>query len=147
MNKKAIVISSFIIVIAAILVYTSFNYLIAGNRDGKTCTQSSCSQQTTETKAGGDLSSYEFVTDKACSDEMKSSLKSELMGIEGVKDVKFGMSCNVSKMTQVSVMYSAGETSQETLASFLKDKNYDCSGSGCEKNGNCTGKKKDGRNI
>jgi len=49
-------------------------------------------------------------------------------------------------MSQVTVYYSAGETSEETIAAFLKDKNYDCSGhTDCDKGGShkeCPNKEK-----
>ena len=32
-------------------------------------------------------------------------------------------------MTNVTIMYSAGETNEENIASFIKDKSFDCSGS------------------
>ena len=88
-------------------------------------------------KTGGEWASYEFVTDKACCDEMKSSLQSDLMTVAGVKEVKFGSSCSVSKMSMVTVYYSAGETSEENISSFIKDKSYECTGnhSGCNKDG------------
>ena len=77
---------------------------------------------------------------------MQSSLKSELMSVAGVKDVKFSSTCTVSKMTNVSIYYSASETSRETLASYVKDKGMDCSG--CDKK-DCPlkNKKTSGKNI
>lgn len=139
MKKKIIVISSVILVMILGLLYANYSYLIAGDRDGKTCTSTSgCTSKSNDVKAdnninaGGELATYEFVTDKACCDDMKNTLQTELMGVAGVKEVKFGMSCTSSKITNVQVMYAAGETNDEALTSFLKEMNYDCVGqSGC----------------
>jgi hypothetical protein len=145
MKKKIIIISSVIVVLMAGLVYANYSNLFAGDKDGKTCTSSSgCTSKSHDVKAdnegnaGSEFAIYEFMTDKAASDEMKSTLKKELMNVSGIKDVKFGMSCSYSKVTQVTISYAAGETSEETLASFVKDKDYDCSKhEGCGPNGNC----------
>ncbi|RPI17989.1 MAG: hypothetical protein EHM58_07130 [Ignavibacteriae bacterium] len=140
MNKRIIIISSVIFVLVLGLLYINFNNLIAGDKDGKTCNSTAgCTPKSSDIKAdndirgGSEFAVYEFVTDKAYNDEMKSSLKSELLNVAGVKDVKFSKSCGYSKVTNVSISYASGETSEETLASFVKDKNYDCSG----QNGNC----------
>lgn len=79
------------------------------------------------TTAGNKWSSYNFVTDKACCDEMRNSITKELMGLTGVKDVKFGPSCSVSSMSHVSIFYSADEITSQNIASFLKDNKMDCS--------------------
>lgn len=134
MKRKFILLASLVLVFTLGFLYVNHNYLSANDRDGKNdcANYSGCTQhKTSEIKAGGEWSSYEFTTDKASCNEMKSSLKTELMNLDGVKDVKFSSTCTVSKMTNVSIYYSAGETSQEKLASFVKDKGYDCSG--CDK--------------
>lgn len=158
MKTKFISFASLILIFALGFLYVNHNYIEAGDRDGKKecvnksgCTNmSGCTQnKSSEIKAGGEWSSYEFVTDKACCEEMKSSLKTELLGLAGVKDVKFSPTCSVSKMTNVSIYYAAGETSEETLASLVKDKGFDCSGKDCEGKG-CTPKNKktsDGKDI
>jgi hypothetical protein len=73
---------------------------------------------------------------------MKSSLQTELLTVAGIKEVKFGSSCSESKMTNVTVFYAAGETNAENIAAFLKDKNYDCSGKSCTKDGVKSGETK-----
>ncbi|HEY3251042.1 MAG TPA: hypothetical protein VGK25_07975 [Ignavibacteria bacterium] len=137
-EKKIISITALILILALGFLYLNQSRLIADDRDGKkSCTidKSSCTEHKV-IKAGGEWSSYEFVTDKACCEEMKTQLQTDLMSVAGVKEVKFGPSCSVSKMSQVTIYYAAGETSEETLAAYLKDKNYDCSGhSGCDKDG------------
>lgn len=138
MGKKIILLTALLLILALGFVYLNTNVLTAGGSDvKKSCSmnQSSCNEHKV-IKAGGDWASYEFVTDKACCEEMKTELQTDLMGVAGVKEVKFGPSCSVSKMSQVTIYYAAGETSEETLAAYLKDKNYDCSGhSGCDKDG------------
>ena len=116
MKRKFISFASLVLVFTLGFLYMNHNYLAAGDRDGKKecSSSSSCSKnKSTEIKAGGDWSNYEFTTDRACCDEMKTALKTDLMNISGVKDVKFGSTCNVSKMTGVSVYYAAGETNEE----------------------------------
>ena len=142
--KKVVTLTAFILVLTLGFIYLNQGKLSAGDKDGKKDCSSSCSDSK-DIKAGGEWSSYEFVTDKAVSDEMKSSLQSDLMGVAGVKEVKFSTSCSVSKMTKVIVYYAAGETSEENIASFVKDKSYDCSGhNGCNKDGVKSGESKDG---
>lgn len=107
--------------------------------------KSSCGDNTNEVKAGSEYQSYQFTTDKACCDGMKADLEKNLLTVAGIKEIKFSTTCNVSKMTNVTVMYSAGETSEENIASFVKDKSIDCSGgNSCNKDGKKTGEKKDG---
>jgi hypothetical protein len=149
MKRKFILLASLVLVFTLGFLYVNHNYLSANDRDGKNnCTNhSGCTQhKSSEIKAGGEWSSYEFITNKACCDEMQTSLKKELMSLEGVKDVKFSSTCTVSKMTNVSIFYSAGETSVETISSFVKDKGYDCSS--CDKK-DCPmkNKKTSGKNI
>ena len=142
---KIISLTAFFLVLAFGFLYLNQNLLIADDRDGKKDCSSSCSHSK-DVKAGGEFSSYEFVTDKACCEEMKTGMQTDLMSVAGVKEVKFSTSCSVSKMTQVIVYYAAGETTEENIATYLKDKSYDCSGghSGCNKDGVKSGDGKDG---
>lgn len=135
MNKKIIPVAAMVVVFALGFLYVNQNYLTAGDKDGKDCLNKSGCTSGKEVKAGGDYQSFEFVTDQACCDEMKTSLQNDLMNSAGVKEVKFSSSCTVSKMTQVTVYFAAGETSSENIASFVKEKKYDCSGAGCTEKG------------
>ncbi len=150
MNKQIIGIAAIVVVFAFGFLYLNQGYLTANDKDGKTCSKTSCDDKhknsgSSEIKAGSEFESYEFVTDQACCDEMKSALQTELLTVAGVKEVKFGSSCHASKMTNVTVLYSASETNSENIAAFLKDKNYDCSGKSCEKDGVKSGEtQKDG---
>lgn len=147
MNKKIIGIASIVVVFALGFLYLNQGYLAANDKDGNTCS-SSCDDKgknsgTSSIKAGNEWSSYEFTTDKACCEQMKSDLQKELGSVAGVKEVKFSQTCNVSKMTNVTVLYAAGETNEETIVSFVKNKSYDCSSkcegkSGCDKKSNDT---------
>jgi hypothetical protein len=142
--KKVISLTAVILVLTFGFIYLNQGMLKSGQKDGDKNCSSTCSKNK-DIKAGGEWSEYEFVTDKACSDEMKTSLQADLMNIAGVKEVKFGSSCSVSKMTMVRVYYSSGETSEENIASFVKDKSYDCQGhNGCNKDGIKSGESKDG---
>ncbi len=171
MNKKLLSISALVIIFAFGFLYLNQAYLIAhdnvsGNCDkestqktaGKTCDKSSCDKMAgdktgcdksscgenkSQIKAGGEYSSYQFVTDKAGCEESKAELQKNLLSVAGVKEVSFGSTCNVSKMTSVTVMFSAGETTEENIANYLKNKNLDCSGKGCDKEGKneCPGMK------
>ncbi len=119
---------------------------LAGDKSGcdkSNCDKSSCGENKSQVKAGGEYSSYQFVTDKAGCEDSKAELQKNLLSVAGVKEVSFGSTCNVSKMTNVTVMYSAGETSEENIASYLKNRNLDCSGKGCDKEGknDCPGMK------
>ncbi len=163
MNKKILGIAAIVVVFAMGFLYLNQGYLVASDKDGKTCDKDSksCSKTSSENKtscddknknsgsseikAGGEWNEYAFTTDQACCEQMKSDLQKELSSVAGVKEIKFSSTCNVSKMTQVTVYYSAGETSEEKLASFVKDKSYDCSGkSGCDKDGVKSGETKKG---
>jgi hypothetical protein len=147
-KNKIIPIAVLVVVFSLGFLYLNQNYLTANDKEGKTCAEnsgctdkSSCTKKSSSErnniKAGGEWNSYEFVTDKACCEEMKTDLQKELLGVAGVKEVKFSGTCNVSKMTQVTVYYSAGETSQDNIASYLKDKKFDCTGKECDGKG-CT---------
>lgn len=149
--KKIVSLTAFILVLALGFLYLNQGLLVADDRDGKkdcSSTSSSCTQKNKDVKAGSEWSSYEFVTDKACCDEMKTSLQTDLLTVAGVKEVKFGSTCGSTKMSAVTVFYAAGETTEENIASYLKDKSYDCSGhSGCEKDGVKSGESKDGKDC
>jgi hypothetical protein len=153
MRNKILVFTSLVLVLTFGFLYINQSGISANDKEGKKDCTHSCSKQNSkdkEIKAGGDENSvYAFITDKACCDEMKTSMQNELMGINGVKEVKFGSSCNVSKMTQVSIYYSAGETNEAALISFIKDKEYNCPDNGNCPHGKCNMKKstKDAKNI
>jgi hypothetical protein len=147
MNKKFFGIAAIVVVFALGFLYLNQSYLVASDKDGKTCdkngtscskTSSSCDDKNksaaTDVKAGGEFSSYEFTTDQVSCEETKANLEKELTSVAGVKEVKFGSTCSVSQMTSVTVYYAAGETNEEAIASFVKSKNIDCSGkTGCNK--------------
>lgn len=152
MNKKIIALSSIVLLLAFGFLYMNSSKLIASGKsyNKKCCVDQSTSSSQKDIKAGGDQSSntefskYEFTTDKACCNEMKSSLQKEIMGAGGIKDVKFSETCTASKMTKVTILFSAGETSESQIASYLKDKNIDCPISkDCDKEG-CTKQKAGG---
>jgi hypothetical protein len=158
MNKKVISIAALVVLFAFGFLYVNATYLQADNKSGKKeCTSSSCRDKTSQSsnqsssdnkdiKAGGETGTYQFVTDKIHCEDCKVSMQKELMGgVSGIKDVKFGETCSVSKMTNVTVYYSAGETSTDKIASYVKDKSYDCSGkdctgTDCNKDGKSSGK-------
>lgn len=155
MNKKIISLAAIVVVFALGFLYLNQSYLVAGDKDGKECVgKTGCdkdgkkdgkTEKQSGIKAGGEFASYEFTTDQACCDGMKADLENDIKGIAGVKEIKFGSTCNVSKMTNVTVYYAAGETSEENIASIVKEKNYDCSGSkSCDKDGMKSGSMKEG---
>jgi len=142
-NKKILSIASLVVVFALSFFYINQDFLVANDKDGKICTnKSACDDKNKEIKAGGEFESYEFVTDQACCDEMKNALQTELLAVAGVKEVKFSSTCNVSKMTNVTVYFAAGETNADNIVAYLKDKNYDCSGKSCDKDGGKSGDSK-----
>lgn len=165
MNKKIISVSALVVVFALGFFYLNQEYLVAYTKSGgdcdktqcsktsgtkssadkkecdkSSCDKSSCGENKGMIKAGGEFSSYEFVTDKVTCEDSKAELQKNILSIAGVKEVNFGSTCNVSKMTSVTIMYSAGETNEENIAASLKEKNMDCSGkSGCDKDGKNSG--------
>ncbi len=154
MNKKIIAAAALVVIFAVTFLYLNQSYLIANDKDGKNCSNE-CTEKTSNVKkdcddknsikAGGDYSNYEFTTDKACCEEMKSDLQKNLLSFSGVKEVNFSSTCNVSKMTNVTVKYAAGETNEEAIAKYIKDNSYDCSTkSGCDKDGVKSGNNKNG---
>ncbi|MBV6479719.1 MAG: hypothetical protein HGGPFJEG_02511 [Ignavibacteria bacterium] len=74
---------------------------------------------------------YEFVTDKIDCDGCKPGVSEKLMGISGVKEVAYGETCSVSKMTSVKVYYSDTETTPEIIAASIKDKGLECNSNKC----------------
>jgi hypothetical protein len=134
MNKKIIALSSIVLLLAFGFLYMNSGKLIASGKsyNKKCCVDQSTSTTKQEIKAGGDepvtteYAKYEFTTDKACCNEMKSAMQKQIMGAGGVKDVKFSETCSASKMTMVTVLYLSSETNVTQLASYLKDKNIDC---------------------
>ncbi|HRF66808.1 MAG TPA: hypothetical protein PK850_12685 [Ignavibacteria bacterium] len=168
MNKKFLGAAALVVIFAFGFLYLNQSYLIANDKDGKDCSKecttsagdksgcdktaaiessgdktgcdkSKCDDKN-KIKAGGEFSSYQFVTDKVTCDDSKADLQKNILTIAGVKEVNFGSTCNVSKMTNVTIMYAAGETTEENIAASLKEKNMDCSGkSGCDKDGKNSG--------
>jgi len=158
MKKKLILVASLVVIVALSIFYVQNNNLIADDKDKKDCS-TSCTKTagTTETKSdcsGDKMSSasntsdddltgyaaYEFVTDKIHCDGCKSEMTGNLMGISGVKEVVYGETCNVSKMTNIKVMYSGEETNPEIIAASVKEKGLQGK---CEDGTKCDSKKKD----
>jgi hypothetical protein len=147
MNKKIILISSFTVLLTFGFLYINQTYLCANDKQG--CDKSSFSKSGCDDKkssktentnkqisSSGDKGVYEFTTDQACCEQMKAELQSNLLSIAGVKEVEFGSTCSVSKMTNVKVIYAADQTTEETIAALVKQKDVDCSTkSGCDKDG------------
>src|SRR5260221_9983844 len=138
MNSKLVYLSSLVLILAFGFLYMNSGSLTASDFTKKKC----CKDQSTSTskkdvKAGGEqYSAFQFATDKASSDELKSNLQKELLGAAGVKDVKFSQTCTASKMTMVTIYYNSGETSEIQIASLVKDKSSDFPQMpGCDKNG------------
>jgi hypothetical protein len=133
MKNKILIFTSIVLILALGFIVMNRNYVASDNKYVKgTCTNSAGCTKNHDVRAGGDVSTYEFVTDKACTDEERTAMQSALMNVTGVNDVKFGPSCSVSKMSNVTIYYSPDKTSSDNLASFVKDKQMDCS-----KMGNC----------
>jgi hypothetical protein len=142
--KKTVSITAFVLLISLGLLYLNQGSLIADDWNKNKDCSSQCKHSKDVKTTSGDYSSYEFITDKACCNEMKTELETSLMGVAGVKGIKFSSSCSVSHMTQVTVLYSAGETSESSIASFIKDKKYECEGhNGCNKDGKSSGSDND----
>lgn len=96
----------------------------------------------TETSASGEYAVYEFVTDKIDCDGCKPGVTNKLMGVTGVKEVVFGETCKVSKMTSVKVLYSDKDTTPEIIAASVKEKGLECEKGKCGDGSKCTGKDK-----
>lgn len=144
--KKKILISGTLVamLVLAFLFYTNNNNLIADDKDGKDCS-SKCTEKsssTDQTMSGANssesqdgLATFEFVTDKISCDGCKPGMSDNLMGISGVKEISFGETCQVSKMTTVKVIYSAEETTPEIISASVKEKGLEgkCGdGSSCD---------------
>ncbi|MBK8983095.1 MAG: hypothetical protein IPM38_12400 [Ignavibacteria bacterium] len=160
MKKKLILIASLVVIVALSIFYVQNNNLIADDKDKKDCSssctktagtmtesKSECSDKTKMSSASNtsddDLVgfvAYEFVTDKIHCDGCKTEMTGNLMGISGVKEVVYGETCNVSKMTSVKVMYSGDETNPEIIAASVKEKGLQGK---CEDGTKCDSKKKD----
>jgi len=150
MKKKIIIIGSFVVILVFGILYTQSNSLIADDKDGKKDCSSSCTKKTgtsssTENKSGcssekiggattevaGEFPVYEFVTDKISCDGCKPGMSEKIMGISGVREVSYGETCKVSKMTSVKVYYSSSDTTPEIIAASVKDKALNCDESKC----------------
>ncbi|HMQ68448.1 MAG TPA: hypothetical protein PKA90_04435 [Ignavibacteria bacterium] len=132
MKKKLLISFSMVaMLVLAFLFYTNNSSVIADDKDGKDCS-SKCTQKssTTDQTMGGanssetqdGLATYEFVTDQISCDGCKPGMSESLMGISGVKEISYGETCNVSKMTSVKVIYSAEETTPEIISASVKEK-------------------------
>ena len=110
--KKKILISGTLVamLVLAFLFYTNNNNLIADDKDcSSKCTEKSSSTDQTMSGANSSesqdgLATFEFVTDKISCDGCKPGMSDNLMGISGVKEISFGETCQVSKMTTVKVI-------------------------------------------
>jgi hypothetical protein len=125
MKNKIIIISSLLLLLTFGFLYINKYY--TSNNKGTLKHSCAMGNSTQNMNAEQQWPSYEFITDKACCDEMRSSMQKELMGLTGVKEVKFSPSCSVSKMTKVAVYFSGDATNADKIASYLKDKNLICS--------------------
>lgn len=158
MKNKIIIFCSLVVILAFGFLYIQNNNLIADDKDGKKNCSSSCTQKTNtssaESKSGcqydktgattdatkdvtNEYAVYEFVTDKISCDDCKPGMSENLMGLAGVKEINFGETCKVSKMTSVKVFYSSTDTTPEVIAASVKDKGLEC-----VKDAKCTSKNK-----
>lgn len=160
MKNKLIITGTFIVLLVFGFLYSQNSNLIADDKDGKKDCSSKCTQNTssaqnksqcTDKNMSGATTSndnndknsyavYEFVTDKISCDACKSSMTGNLMGISGIKEISFGETCKVSKMTNVKVFYSASDTTPEIIAASVKEKGLTCDKSKCGDESKCTGK-------
>jgi len=154
MKNKVIIICSMLVVLAVGFLYTINNRVIADDKDGKKDCSSSCTKTTgsssstsTESKSGcssdkkmsnntgtdnpNNYAVYEFVTDKISCDACKSGISNNLMGVAGVKEVSYGETDAVSKMTNVKVFYTDKETTPELISTSVKENNLECDMSKC----------------
>ncbi|MBK8553522.1 MAG: hypothetical protein IPL53_21645 [Ignavibacteria bacterium] len=139
MKNKIIIIGSLVVLLVFGFIYSQSNSLIADDKDGKKDCSSSCTQKagSTESKSectdkkmsGANTSDdkngyavYEFVTDKISCDDCKPGMTENIMGIAGVKEVNFGETCQVSKMTSVKVYFLETDTTPEIIAASVKEK-------------------------
>ena len=137
MKKKIILISSVIVILVAGLLYVQSNNLIADDKNGKKDCSSKCTDKATTDNTSGSVNEasgypvYEFVTDKIDCDGCKPGVSEKLMGISGVKEIAYGETCSVSKMTSVKVYYSDTETTPEVIAASIKEKGLECNSNKC----------------
>ena len=139
MGNKLIIIGTLIVLLVFGFIYTQNSSLIADDKDGKKDCSSSCTKKSssTENKAqssdqytGGANASddksgyavYEFVTDKIHCDGCKQGMTDNILGISGVKEVDYGETCSVSKMTSVKVYFNETDTSADIIAASVKEK-------------------------
>ena len=152
MKNRIFIFASLVVILTFGFLYVNQSSLASNDKDcSMNCTMSSCQMHKTNTDikaggGGGEWATYEFVTDKACCEEMKTSMQTQLMSFSGVKDVKFSKTCNVSSMTSVIIYYSKDETNEASLTSLVKDKEYDCPKDGSCPPGKCN-MKKNSKNI
>lgn len=163
MKKKIIVIGSLVVILALGILYSMNNNLIADDKDGKDCSssctkttgtgsstesQKSCDSKTTTeatTDATNGYAVYEFTTDKIDCDACKPGMSSTLMGVSGVKEVSYGQTCSVSKMTNVKVYYSPQDTTPEIISASVKENKLNSEMSKCGDGSKCTDKNKAGK--
>ena len=158
MKNKIILTVSLIVMLVFGFIYSQNNNLIADDKDGKKDCSSQCTQKSSSTENKSQSSDnnmsganttddntgyavYEFVTDKISCSACKTSMSGNLMGISGVKDVNYGETCNVSKMTNVKVYYNSSDTTPEIIAASVSEKGLTCDKSKCGDESKCTGKK------
>ena len=158
MKNKIILTVSLIVLLVFGFIYSQNNNLIADDKDGKKDCSSQCTQKSSSTENNSQSSDknmsganttegnneyavYEFVTDKVSCSETKSNMSGSLMGISGVKEVNYGETCNVSKMTNVKVYYNSSDTTPEIIAASVSEKGLTCDKSKCGDESKCTGKK------
>ncbi len=139
MKKKLIIIGSLVVLLVFGFIYSQNNSLIADDKDGKKDCSSSCTQKSSSTELksqSGDKAMneantsddksgyavYEFVTDKISCDGCKPGMTENIMGIAGVKEVNYGETCGVSKMTSVKVYFLETDTTPEVIAASIKEK-------------------------
>lgn len=162
MKTKLIVTVSLVLLLVFGFLYTQKNALIADDKDGKKDCSSQCTQKSSSTEnksqcteksmsgasTSDDLNGYavyEFVTDKISCSSCKTSMSGKLMGISGVKEVNFGETCSVSKMTSVKVYFNSADTTPEIIAASVSENGLGCDKSKCGDENKCTGKKDNGK--
>ena len=162
MRNKIIFTVSLVVLLVFGFLYTQKNVLIADDKDGKKDCSSQCTQKTSSTEnksqcteknmSGANTTDdnngyavYEFVTDKISCDACKTSMSGNLMGISGVKEINYGETCKVSKMTNVKVYFNSADTTPEVIAASVSEKGLGCDKSKCGDESKCTGKKDTGK--
>ncbi len=147
MKKKIALFASVALVLAAGVFYAQSNNLFADDKDGKKDCSSSCTSKTgtssaeskssctgktmTDASAGDDQpgsATYEFTTDMIHCDDCKPGMTEKIKTISGVKEVQYGETCSVSKMTSIKVLFDPSVTNSEVVAASVKEQKL---------NGNC----------